>query len=155
MRIGNAPTQPDRADSKRRNMLEMKKTSSRARRPTAEGGTAPKTSDEYLARLPEPARGTLNKIRAGIRAAVPAEAEEILSYGIPAFRHKKIIVWYAAFSKHCSLFPTAAVIAKFKDELAGYTISKGTIQFPIDKPLPAALLKKIVKTRLAAIEPKR
>ena len=61
-------------------------------------------------------------------------------------------VWYAAFVTHCSLFPTASMIAKFKDELEGYKTSKGTIQFPTDKPMPAALIKKIVKARLAEIE---
>ena len=82
---------------------------------------------------------------------MPKEATEVISYRMPAFRYRKIVVWYAAFSDHCSLFPTASVIAKFKTELKAYTIAKGTIQFPSDKPLPAALLKKIVKARLAEI----
>ena len=69
-------------------------------------------------------------MRAVIRSAVPAEAVEIISYQIPAFKTKKVLVWYAAFSEHCSLFPTASVIEEFKDELAGLTISKGTVQFP-------------------------
>ena len=60
-----------------------------------------------------------------------------------------MLVWFAAFSNHCSFFPTAAVIEAFKNELKVYTISKGTIQFPTDKPLPAALVKKIVKMRVA------
>ena len=107
--------------------------------------------EDYLAAVPEPARSTLNKIRATIQSVLPKDATEVISYGIPAFKCKKIVVWYAAFSNHCSLFPTASVIARFKDELKGYTISKGTIQFPIDKPLPATLLKKIVKARLADI----
>jgi len=116
---------------------------------------APKTVEEYLARVPDPARGTLMKIRAMIRSTVPAEATEALSYGIPAFKYKGTLVWYAAFAKHCSLFPTAAVIEKFSSELKGYTISKGTIQFPIDKPLPASLVKKIVKKRIAMVESKK
>ena len=111
-----------------------------------------KTVPEYLAKVPEPARSTLNKVRAAIRSVVPKEATEVISYGIPAFRRKKVIVWYAAFVTHCSLFPTASMIAKFKDELKGYKISKGTIQFPTDQPMPAALIKKIVKARLAEIE---
>ena len=94
----------------------------------------------------------LGKIRAVIRSVVPPESTEVISYRIPAFKHKKIIVWYAAFSDHCSLFPTASVIAKFKDELKGYTISKGTIQFPLDKPIPSALLKRMVKERLANLD---
>ena len=90
-------------------------------------------------------------MRRAIRAAAPKEATEVISYGIPAFRHKKVLVYYAAFAKHCSFFPTAAGIAQFADELKGYTISKGTIQFPVDKPLPAALIKKMVKARVDAI----
>jgi uncharacterized protein YdhG (YjbR/CyaY superfamily) len=114
-----------------------------------EGKGAPKNVDEYLARVPEPARGTLQKIRAAIRSAVPAEAVEVLSYGIPAFKHKRVLVYYAAFSDHCSFFPTAAVIEAFQKELAGYTTSKGTIQFSTGKALPAALIKKMVKARVA------
>jgi len=116
---------------------------------------APKTVDEYLALVPEPAHGTLMKIRASIRSAVPAEATEALSYGIPAFKYQGMLVWYAAFAKHCSLFPTAAVIEKFRNELKRYSISKGTIQFPIDRPLPPALVKKIVKARVAQVESKK
>jgi uncharacterized protein YdhG (YjbR/CyaY superfamily) len=116
-----------------------------------------KTVDEYLKQVPEPARSTLNKVRAAVRAAVPAETAEVISYRIPAFKietpkHQGMIVWYAAFADHCSLFPTASVIEQFKQELEGYRVSKGTIHFPVDKPLPAALLKKMVKARLAAIE---
>ena len=110
-----------------------------------------KTVDAYLAAVPEPARSTLKKVRAVIRSAVPAGTEEVISYGIPAFRHKKVLVWYAAFADHCSLFPTAAVIHKFADDLKSYKVSKGTIQFPVNKPLPAPLLKKIVAARLAEI----
>jgi len=116
--------------------------------------TAPKSVDEYLARVPEPSRGTLNRIRAAIRAAAPSGATETISYGMPAFKYNGILVWFAAFAKHCSLFPTASVIEAFKDELKPYRLSKGTIQFPIDKPLPDALVKKIVKTRVAQIESK-
>ena len=105
--------------------------------------------DEYLAAVPEPARTTLNKVRAAIRSIVPKETSEVISYGIPGFRYKRMLVWYAAFADHCSLFPTAGIIAKFKEELNDYRISKGTIQFPVDKPLPAALVKKMVKIRLA------
>jgi len=97
----------------------------------------------------------MNKIRAVIRSAVPAEATEVISYGMPGFKHKGLVIWYAAFSKHCSVFPTAAVIEKFKDELKDYRTSKGTIQFPVDEPLPAALVKKMVKARLAEIELKK
>jgi uncharacterized protein YdhG (YjbR/CyaY superfamily) len=128
----------------------MKKASSRKG-----GGAArskPKSVDAYLASVPEPARSTLNRVRAAIRSAVPKETIEVISYGIPGFRHKRMLVWYAAFADHCSLFPTASVIAKFKDELKPYRISKGTVQFPVDKPLPASLLKRMVKMRITQIE---
>jgi uncharacterized protein YdhG (YjbR/CyaY superfamily) len=114
-----------------------------------------KTVESYLAAVPEPARTTLEKVREVIRSAVPAKTTEVISYGIPAFKHDSVLVWYAAFSDHCSLFPTASVIAGFKKELEPYRISKGTIQFAVDKPLPALLLKKIVKARLAEVEGKK
>jgi len=114
-----------------------------------------KNIDEYLASVPEPARGTLNKIRAAIRSAAPVETTETISYRIPAFKYKGVLVWFAAFRDHCSLFPTAAVIEQFKNELKPYSISKGTIQFPTDKPLPSALVKKMVKARVAQIEGKK
>jgi len=110
---------------------------------------APRNVDEYFARVPEPARSTLHKMRAAIRSAVPPGATETISYKIPAFKYKGLLLWYAAFSDHCSLFPTAAVIAEFKNELKGYTTSKGTVHFPVDKPLPVNLLKKLVKARVA------
>ncbi len=132
----------------------MKKAKSAQRTSQAKPRRAPKTVDEYLAGVPEPARRTLNEIRAVIRSAAPPEATEIISYKIPAFKHKQVLIWFAAFSDHCSLFPTAAVIEEFKNELKGYTLSKGTIQFPIDKPLPAALVTKMVKARMAQIESK-
>jgi uncharacterized protein YdhG (YjbR/CyaY superfamily) len=116
---------------------------------------APQTVNEYLAAVPEPARSAMNKIRAAIRSVVRAEATEVISYNIPAFKHKKVLVWYAAFSNHCSLFPTAAVIEAFKDELKGFSTSKGTIHFPLDKPMPIALIKKLVKARVGQSEGKK
>lgn len=110
----------------------------------------PKSVDEYLAGIAEPARGVLREMREAIRAAVPAEATEVISYRIPAFRHGKVLVWYAAFAEHCSLFPTAAVIEEFRAELKGYRTAKGTIQFPLREPLPVALIRRIVKARVAA-----
>ena len=127
----------------------MKKVKPAARRPAVRTKSAPKTVDEYLAGVPQPARGTLDKMRAAIRSAVPADAIETISYGMPAFRNKRVLVWFAAFSDHCSLFPTAAVIDAFKDQLKTFSTSKGTIHFPMDKPLPLALIKKIVKARAA------
>jgi uncharacterized protein YdhG (YjbR/CyaY superfamily) len=116
---------------------------------------APKSVDEYLANIPEPARRTLNKIRGAIRSAVPPEATETISYRIPAFRHNGVLVWFAAFSKHCSLFPTASVIKSFKEELKGFSTSKGTIHFATDKPVPTALIKKLVKARVAQNKTKK
>jgi uncharacterized protein YdhG (YjbR/CyaY superfamily) len=133
----------------------MKKGKSGQRSSAAKGSGAPKDVDEYLAGVPQPARSTLNKIRAAIRSAVPPEATETISYGMPAFKYKGVLVWFAAFSNHCSLFPTASVIEAFKNELKGFATSKGTIQFPTDKPLPTALVKKVVKARVAQIESKK
>src|SRR5215469_18747585 len=127
----------------------MKKMKSGNRGSAAKANPAPKSVDEYLAGVPEPARSTLKKMRAAIRSAVPPEATETISYRIPAFKYKGVLVWFAAFSDHCSLFPTAAVIEAFKNELKGYSTSKGTIHFPIDRPLPTALIKKLVKARVA------
>jgi uncharacterized protein YdhG (YjbR/CyaY superfamily) len=108
--------------------------------------------DDYLAKVPEPARSTLNKVRTVVRSVVPKGTEEVISYGIPAFRYKKVLLWYAAFSDHCSVFPTASVIEELKEELKPYTVSKGTVHFPTDKALPSALLKKMIKARLEYVE---
>jgi uncharacterized protein YdhG (YjbR/CyaY superfamily) len=133
----------------------MKRVKSGSRSSAMKGNGAPKNIDEYLAGVPEPARGTLNKIRAAIRSAAPPETTEAISYGMPAFRYKGSLVWFAAFSNHCSLFPTASVIEAFKNELKGFPTSKGTIHFPTDKPLPTALVKKLVKARVAQNESKK
>ncbi len=133
----------------------MKKGKSGKRGSAGKSKGAPKSIDEYLAGVPEPARSTLNKVRAAIRSAAPREATETISYGMPAFKYKGVLVWFAAFSDHCSLFPTASVIEKFKNELKGLATSKGTIQFPTDKPLPAALVKKMVKARVAQVVSKK
>ncbi len=120
------------------------------------GTAAPRDVDEYLAGVPEPARSTLNKVRAVIRAAAPPEATEAISYGIPTLKYKGSLVAFAAFSKHCSLFPMSyAVIDAFRKDLKAFEVSKGTIRFPMNKPLPAALLKKIVKARVAEKERKK
>jgi uncharacterized protein YdhG (YjbR/CyaY superfamily) len=111
--------------------------------------------ESYLAKVPEPARATLEKIRAAIRAAAPKDAEECISYGMPAFRYKGALVGYAAFKQHCSFFPmSASLLDDFADDVKDYRTAKGTLQFPLDKPLPAALVKKIVKTRVQQNEAK-
>lgn len=127
----------------------MKKAKSSKRKPAAKGKSKSGTVEGYFAAVPEDSRGALKQMRTAIRSVVPREATEVISYGIPAFRHNGVLVWYAAFASHCSLFPKASVIEAFEKELKGFTTSKGTIQFPIDKPLPIALIKKIVKARVA------
>jgi uncharacterized protein YdhG (YjbR/CyaY superfamily) len=118
-----------------------------------EGKAAAKNVDEYLAGVPEPARSTLKKVRAVIRSVVPPGTTEIISYGIPTFKYKRGLVAFAAFRDHCSFFPLgSSVLDAFKEELTGYRVAKGTLHFPLDKPLPAALVKKIVKARIAQNE---
>lgn len=133
----------------------MKKRQSTNRKPAKKTGVTPKTVDEYFSRVPQSSRTTLNKLRATIRSAVPKDSLEIISYGIPAYKQNRIFVWYAAFTNHCSLFPTAAIIEKFKNDLKPFSKSKGTIHFPTDKPLPTALIEKIVKARVAQAKSKQ
>ena len=113
------------------------------------GEPAARTVDEYLARVPEPARTTLARIREIIRSAVPAESTELISYGMPMFRYKGLLFGYAAFKNHCSLFPMgSSVIERYKDDLKKFELAKGTIRFPVDKPPSAALIRKMVKARV-------
>jgi len=111
------------------------------------------TVDEYLSKVPEPARSTLEKVRAVIRAAAPKEAEECISYQVPSFKYKGPLVGYAAFPEHCSFFVmSGTLLGGFQTELAKYETSKGTIRFALDKPLPATLIRKLVKAKVAANE---
>jgi len=111
--------------------------------------------EAYLAKVPEPARSTLEKMRAMIRAAAPKEATEAISYRIPSFQYKGGLVWYAAFKKHCSFFPMDHSLAEeFAEELKTCKVLKGTIQYPLDRPLSKALVTRIVKARVAANETK-
>ncbi len=132
----------------------MKKAQPAHRGPAAKGNV-PKSVEEYLAGIPEPARSTLNKIRAAIRSAAPSEAIETISYGMPAFKYKGVLVWFAAFSDHCSFFPTASIVQAFESELKGFSTSKGTIHFSTDNPLPPALVRKMVKARVVQNETKK
>jgi uncharacterized protein YdhG (YjbR/CyaY superfamily) len=112
-------------------------------------GKVATTVEEYLENTPEPARSSLKHVRAVIRSVVPAETTEVISYGMPMFKFNGMVVGYAAFKKHCSLFPTGSgVLDRFEKELKGYRTSKGTIQFPLDRPLADALVKKIVRARV-------
>src|SRR5450432_1038115 len=134
----------------------MRKTNTGDLGLAAKGNAAPRNVDEYLAGVPEPACGTLNKVRAAIRSALPKEATEAISYGMPTFKYKGSLMAFAAFKNHCSLFPmSGAVIGAFQDELKDFHTSKGTLRFPMDKPLPAALVKKLVKARIAENELKK
>ncbi|CAN5787677.1 DUF1801 domain-containing protein [soil metagenome] len=111
----------------------------------------PQTVDAYLAALPEEARSTLEKIRKTIKAVAP-KATEVISYQIPMYKHYGMLVGFAAFKNHCSFFPGAKPMATYKDELKAYKTSKGTIRFPVGKALPAALVRKLVKSRIAENE---
>lgn len=124
-----------------------------AQKKSAEAGKA--EVEAYLARVPEPARTTLEKVRAMIRAAAPKEATEAISYRIPSFQYKGGLVAYAAFKDHCSFFPMGArAIEEFAEELKEYRVTKGTIHFALDKSLPAGLVKKMVKACVARNEAK-
>ncbi len=111
------------------------------------------TVDEYLANAPEPHRTTLNTIRASLRSILP-DAEEGLSYGVPAFKVDGTpVAGYAHFKNHCGYYPhSGSVLEKLEGELEGYDWSKGTLRFPIDQPPPAELIRQLVDARLAELE---
>ena len=115
--------------------------------------SAPETVDAYLAAVPEEQRAALEKLRNQIKAAAPG-ATETISYQMPAFKLRgRLLVSFAAFKNHCSFFPmSGAVIEAHMDELKPYYTSRGTIRFTPGKPLPAALVKKLVKARIAENE---
>jgi len=119
----------------------------------AEAGlTGAAAVDAYLAEVPEPAQTTLEKVRAAIRAAAPAGTTETIWYGMPTFMTTGVVASYAAFKGHCSYFPASGrVVEELAEELKGYTTAKGTIQFALDKPLPAKLVRKLVKAKLAQL----
>ncbi|MGH2650009.1 MAG: iron chaperone [Actinomycetota bacterium] len=114
----------------------------------------PASVEDYLAALPEDQRAALEKLRKTIRAAAP-EAIETISYQMPTFKDR-VLVYYAAFKDHCSLFPASeAVMEALGEELNPYFSGKGTLRFTPDKPIPAALVKKIVKARIEENEARR
>lgn len=127
----------------------MKKTDAKGH---SKRKTKPQTIDAYLAMVSPEARATLSKLRKTIRSAAPKATEQI-SYGMPMFRHHRMLVAFAAFTHHCSLFPMSRkVMARFQKELQSYETSAGTIRFPTNKGLPATLVRKIVKARIDEIE---
>ncbi len=109
----------------------------------------PTTIDEYLAALDDDQRAALERLRKTIHAAAPG-AEECISYGLPALRlNGRMLVWFGATPNHCAFYP-GAVVEAFRDDLGDYQTSKGTIRFQPDHPLPAALVRKLVRARIAA-----
>jgi uncharacterized protein YdhG (YjbR/CyaY superfamily) len=105
------------------------------------------TIDEYIATFPKNIQAILQQLRQAIKEAAP-QAEETISYQMPAFKQKGILVWFAAFKNHIGFFPKASAIEAFKEKLSPYETSKGTIQFSIDQPLPLDLVKEIVRYRV-------
>lgn len=128
---------------------EMKsKKSNRGETTTPVRADKPKTHDDYLAAVSDDKRAALEKLRKAIRAATP-KAEECISYGLPAFRLKgRFLVALGAAANHCAFYP-GSVVQTLKEELKDYDTSKGTIRFPANKPLPFALVRKLVKARVA------
>jgi uncharacterized protein YdhG (YjbR/CyaY superfamily) len=110
----------------------------------------PQTIDEYLATAKPDQRRTLAKLRKTIRAVAP-KAEECISYGIPAFRlNGRALVFFGAWANHCSFYPgSSTTLKKFRGDLKGFQITKGTIRFSPGNPLPTTLVKKLVKARIA------
>ena len=105
-----------------------------------------KTVDEYLATFPPETKILLKKIRATIKAAAP-QAEEMISYGIAGYKYHGILIYFAGFTNHVSMYPAPRGTEIFKKELSRYKGGKGTVQFPLDKPLPLKLITRIVKFR--------
>ena len=111
--------------------------------------TKPRTMDEYLAPLSDEKRAALQKLRRAIRSAAP-EAEECISYGIPAFRlGGRMLVAFGAAANHCAFYPGSFPVEVHRDALDAYDTSKGTIRFPPNSPLPSTLVRKLVKSRIA------
>jgi uncharacterized protein YdhG (YjbR/CyaY superfamily) len=105
------------------------------------------TIDEYLALQPSALRATLEQLRQIIKKAAPG-AEETISYQMPAFKFHGMLVWFAGYKNHYGLYPMPKTIQVFKDKLTAYELSKGTIRFPLDKPVPVKLITEIVKYRV-------
>ena len=106
-----------------------------------------KTVDEYLSTVSQPARRLLKEMRKTIQEEVP-QAEQVISYNMPAFKWHGMLVWYAAFNKHIGFFPVPSAITAFKKDLAAFERTKGSVHFPLDKPLPLGVIRKIVKFRM-------
>jgi uncharacterized protein YdhG (YjbR/CyaY superfamily) len=107
----------------------------------------PRSIDEYIAAAPKNLQETLQELRRSIKEAAP-QAEEVISYQMPAFKLNGILVWFAVYKDHIGFYPKASAIEAFKEKLSAYQTSKGTVQFPLNKPLPLDLIKEIVYFRL-------
>ena len=132
---------------------KSKPAKSKAKTGATKSRAKPTTIDEYLAGVTKTQRASLEKLRKTIHAAIP-DAEESISYGLAAFRlHGKPLVAFGASANHCSFFPmSGTIVDAHKKDLVGYETSKGTIRFQAERPLPAALVRKLVKARLAESE---
>ena len=106
-----------------------------------------KTVDDYLSSLEENQKNILEELRKAIKKAAP-EAKELISYNMPAFKFHGILIYYAIYKKHVGLYPASNTFGAFSEELKGYETSKGTIRFPVEKPLPLDLIERIVKFRV-------
>lgn len=107
----------------------------------------PSTIDDYIAQYSPDVQAIMNRVRQVIKEAAP-QAQERISYGMPGFFFKGMLVWFGGHKSHLGFYPTGEGIEAFKDELVGYKMSKGAVQFPLDQPMPYDLIRKIVKYRL-------
>lgn len=114
---------------------------------------AAKNVDEYIKAFPQPVSGMLEKLRKTIKATAP-KAEEVISYGIAGYKYHGMLIYFAGYQNHVSVYPAPRSALEFKKELAAYKGGKGTVQFPLDKPLPLDLVKRIVKFRMKTNEEK-
>jgi uncharacterized protein YdhG (YjbR/CyaY superfamily) len=112
-----------------------------------EQGKGSKSVDDYIAAFPKDVQNKLESIRMAIREEAP-DAKEVISYGMPAFKQDRVIVYFAAHKMHIGFYPTASGISHFRDELSGYKQSKGAVQFPLDEDIPLELVRRIVRFRV-------
>jgi uncharacterized protein YdhG (YjbR/CyaY superfamily) len=114
---------------------------------------APKNVDDYIASAPDETRAPLTKLRSAVRGAAP-DAVESIAYQMPAYKYKgKVLIYFGAAKHHVAVY--GASMEAHAREFAAYSTSKGTIRFPLDKPIPTALVKKLVKTRMSEIESRK
>ena len=117
-------------------------------------GTKFKDADSYIAMFPGSTQKKLQQLRSIIKKAAP-KAEEVISYNMPAYKLNGILVYFAGYANHVGFYPTASGMEAFKQEFSGYKNSKGAVQFPIDRPLPLALITKVVKFRISQTQEKQ